>query len=98
MFRHVVMFQWKDDVGEVEVEKALGKLAALPNQIEEIRAFAVGSDAGLREDNHDVVVVADFDDAEAYLRYADHPAHVALVADHLRPLIAHRAAVQHPLH
>jgi hypothetical protein len=97
MFRHVVMFRWKDDADPDQIGAALDGLLALPDLIPGVRSFTVGADAGLGPANHDVVVVVEFDDQAAYETYAEHPAHVALVTDHLRPLIADRAAVQHPL-
>jgi hypothetical protein len=39
-------------------------------------------------------VVADFASIDAYLAYRDHPAHQAVLADRIRPILAARAAVQ----
>ena len=94
MYRHVVMFRWAEDADEGAVADALAGLGELPGQVPEVRSFAVGRNAGAG-DNHDVVVVVDFDDADAYRRYAEHPAHVELVTQRLRPITAARAAVQH---
>ena len=55
----------------------------------------VGRSAGLPTASHDVVVVADFPDQQAYERYAADEAHVALVRDRIAPLVCDRAAVQH---
>lgn len=97
MFRHVVVFRWAPDVDARALQQALDALRRLPDRVPEVRAFTVGLDAGLADDNHDCVVVADFDDRAAYERYARHPAHLSLVADHLRPLLQDRVAVQHDL-
>ena len=40
-------------------------------------------------------MVADFDDADGYRVYRDHPAHVAVIAERIRPILAGRAAVQY---
>lgn len=96
MFRHIVLFRWRDDAAADAKTAALEGLAALPGQIPDVRSFRFGTNAGAA-DNFDVGVVADFDDADAYQRYAEHPAHVALVTERLRPIIAARAAVQHRL-
>jgi Stress responsive A/B Barrel Domain len=58
-------------------------------------AFAVGDDVGLREGNADTALVADFPDAEAYQRYAQHPVHQAIIDEHVRPHLAARSAVQY---
>jgi hypothetical protein len=44
--------------------------------------------------NEDFALVADFDDADAYRRYAEHPAHRHLIATLLMPLLGTRHAVQ----
>lgn len=97
MFRHVVMFHWSEESTQAQREAALEALEALPECIEEVRTFSVGIDVGRTDTNHDLVVVADFDDEEAYRRYADHPDHRSLVSDQLGPVAHGRAAVQHVL-
>lgn len=39
--------------------------------------------------------MADFDDADAYRRYAEHPAHRHLLAERLWPILAGRHSVQY---
>ncbi len=56
--------------------------------------FTFGPDAGLNEGNAGYSVVADFASIDAYLAYRDHPAHQAVLADRIRPILAARAAVQ----
>lgn len=95
MIRHTVMFRWRENVEPSEVRAAFNALEGLPSAIEELRAFSFGPDAGLTEGNFDAVVVADFDDADAYRRYAEHPEHLRVIRESLRPLIAERVAVQY---
>jgi hypothetical protein len=40
------------------------------------------------------VVTADFDDADGYVAYRDHPDHKKAVTELLAPVVAERAAVQ----
>ena len=94
MLRHVAVFTWKPGTTEDDTARLTRGLAALPGQIPEIRAYVFGPDAGLGTGNADFAVVADFDDAEAYARYAAHPAHQTLLADLLRPILAERHSVQ----
>lgn len=94
MFRHVVMFRWKDGTTAEHVRAAEDGLAGLPGAIPELRAYSFGPDAGVNEGNFDFAVVADFDDADGYVAYRDHPAHQSVLAELLRPHIAERAAVQ----
>lgn len=95
MFRHIVMVRWAEGTTEDQKRALRDGLAALPDQIPEVRAYRIGDDAGLNEGNFDIAVVADFDDRDGYLAYRDHPAHQKLVADLLRPVMGDRAALQH---
>lgn len=95
MFRHVVMFRWSDEATDEAKDAALAAVGRLPDQIDAIRSYSIGTDAGVNEGNYDACVVADFDDVEGYLTYRDHPAHVAAVKDLLAPNAAARAAVQY---
>lgn len=93
-FRHVVMFRWNDAADDVRRQAVVEALAGLPAQIPEIVHYHFGPDAGLAEDNWDFVVVADFADRAGYEVYRDHSAHLTVVAECIRPLVAQRSAVQ----
>ena len=95
MFRHVVMFRWSDDADPAAVARAFEELDRLPGLVPSLSHLSVGADAHLAEGNFDAIIVADFDDSDDYLAYADHPEHLRVVSDHLRPLIAERVAVQY---
>jgi hypothetical protein len=97
MFRHVVLLRWVADVTPEQRSAVESGLVALPAAIPEIRNYAVGTDAHVNEGNFDLVVVADFDDVNGYLVYRDHPRHVAVITEHIRPILADRAAVQHEM-
>ena len=97
MFRHVVMFQWKPEATSAAQAAAADALTELGQQIDVVRNYQFGPDAGLAGANWDFVLVADFDDEAGYLTYRDHPAHQALIADMLAPIVAQRAGVQYRL-
>lgn len=97
MIRHVVCLTWRSDATEEDVAAVRAGLATLPDQIPEIRGYAFGVDLGLVDGNADFGIVADFDDAAAWRRYQEHPAHQAVLRDRIRPIMAGRAAVQHDL-
>ena len=40
-------------------------------------------------------MVADFDDVEGHVIYRDHPAHRAVIAERIAPIVAERVAVQY---
>ena len=47
--------------------------------------------------NCDFAVVADFDDADSYLTYRDHPLHREVVKNYVDPIVARRFAVQYQI-
>lgn len=96
MFRHCVMFRFKENVGPetvTAIEAQLQGLAKLPM----VRAYHFGPDAVLAEGNFDYALVADFDDPAGYQAYAMDAEHQRVLAEYLRPNIAERAAVQYTL-
>ena len=94
-FRHVVMMRFTPESTPAQRAAITEGLEKLPGLIPELRSYSIGSDARVNEGNFDMVVVADFDDVEGYLVYRDHPEHQAVIQQHIRPILAERAAVQH---
>ncbi|MGW4423304.1 Dabb family protein [Streptosporangium sp. NPDC004631] len=94
MFRHVVLFTWAEEATDEQRATVATELGRLPGVIPEIRAYTIGADAAVNPGNHEFAVVADFDTVEDYLAYRDHPAHQAVIAEHIKPILASRAAVQ----
>lgn len=94
-FRHVVMFRWADHVDTDHVDRVRDGFDTLPAQIPQIRRYVHGSDVGVAEGNFDYVVVADFDRVDDWRSYRDHPAHVLLVEELIKPHVADRAAIQY---
>ena len=97
MFRHVVLLRWVDGATADQRAAVESGIAELPALIPEIRSYVFGADAHVNEGNFDLAIVADFDDFDSYLVYRDHPDHVAVIAERIRPILAERAAVQHEL-
>lgn len=94
-FRHVVMFQWADDVGDDHVDRVREGLNALPPQIEQIRSYVHGADVGVSEGNFDYVLVADFDNVNDFRTYRDHPQHLLFIEEVIKGNTANRASVQY---
>jgi hypothetical protein len=94
MIRHVVVFSWSADADAQRRRSILDALRSLEREVGGMTSLVVADDAGLSDGNADTVLVADFPDAEAYSRYAGDPAHLAVLAEHVRPWVAARSAVQ----
>jgi hypothetical protein len=95
MFRHVVLLSWAGDPTEAQKQALADELGQLPGLIDAIRRYQFGPDAGINPGNCDFAVVADFDDADGYLVYRDHPAHRKVIEDYINPIVARRSAVQY---
>jgi hypothetical protein len=95
MIRHVVMFTWTDEATREQKLRVARELRALPPLMSGLRSYLVGPDAGLVAGNFDFAVVADFEDAASYLAYRDHPAHRAVIEEHIAPIRKDRATLQY---
>ena len=97
MIRHVVVFTWSEDADEARRTTTLEALRGLEQTVGGMSSLTVAHDAGLTEGNADTVLIADFPDAEAFRRYARDPVHQAVLAEHVRPFLARRSAVQYQI-
>jgi hypothetical protein len=98
MFRHIVLFGWTQDATETQQLAMAGELRKLPAVVDSIRAYQIGPDAGVNPGkNFDFAVVAEFEDADGYRAYRDHPAHRKVVEQYVNPIVARRAAVQYEI-
>ena len=97
MFRHVVLLRWKPEATPEQRAAVATGLADLPGLIPQIRTYTIGSDARVNDGNYDLVVVADFDDVDGYLVYRDDSDHRAVIQEHITPILAERAAIQHEM-
>ena len=95
MIRHVVVFTWSAEADADRRRTTVEALRRLPEDVGGMTSFVVADDAGLTGGNADTVLIADFADAEAFARYAQDPVHLAVIAEHVRPWLAGRSAVQY---
>ena len=97
MIRHVVVFTWSADADAARRKTTVEALRRLRQDVGGMTDLVVADDAGLSDGNADTVLIADFPDAEAYYRYAQDPVHLSVIAEHVRPWLARRSAVQYQL-
>ena len=95
MIRHVVVFTWSEAADAQRRASAMQALRRLRQDVGGMTSLVVAEDAGLSDGNGDTVLVADFPDVEAFYRYAHDPVHIAALAEHVRPWLAARSAVQY---
>ena len=80
MITHIVLFKFKPETTEAEVQKLAEGLGGLPQLIEEIREFRFGTDVVRSERSYDLGLVSSFEDLDALQRYNVHPEHQKVVA------------------
>jgi len=97
MIRHVVVFTWSANADADRRRTTVEALRRLRQEVGGMTSLVVADDAGLSDGNADTVLIADFPDAEAYYRYAQDPVHLAVIAEHVRPWLAQRSAVQYQI-
>ena len=97
MIRHVVVFTWSADADAARRRTTVEALRRLRQDVGGMTYLVVAEDAGLSDGNADTVLIADFPDADAFRRYAQDPVHQAVLAEHVRPWLAGRSAVQYQL-
>ena len=94
MIRHIAVFFWLADATNGAKERASAEIAKLPGQMTGLLSYEFGPDIGLVEGNADFAIVADFEDADAYLAYRNHPAHQKVIAEAMHPITAQRVGIQ----
>src|SRR5687768_13216950 len=97
LIRHVVIFTWSTAADERRRVASVQALRRLQQDVGGMQSLVVAEDAGLADGNGDVVLIADFPDVEAFYRYAQDPVHLAVVAEHVRPWLAARSALQYQI-
>lgn len=80
MLKHVVLFKFNPETSDTEIDRLVDGLAALPEQIDEIREFVFGRDIVGSERSYDFALVSMFDDLPAMQRYQVHPEHQKVIA------------------
>jgi hypothetical protein len=94
MLHHVVVITLKDGVTDGQVNAVLEGFASLPAAIPHIHSYHFGRDAGLSQGSFALALVAEFDSAEAFAAYREHPAHTDFVRDLLGPVSESRTSIQ----
>jgi len=95
MIRHVVVMTWKPEATEEQKQEVSAALATLPPLLNGLLNYSFGHDAGMADGNASFAVVADFEDAESYLAYRTHPAHIDVLNRVIAPISVQRRAVQY---
>ncbi|MGI6204068.1 MAG: Dabb family protein [Anaerovoracaceae bacterium] len=100
MVRHIVMWKFRDDVPE---ETRAGLRAELPD----LFGSLVGKVPGLLKvefvsyplgsSTHDMALITEHDSIDSKNAYADHPAHLEVANNKVRPFTTERAALDYEI-
>ncbi len=96
MVRHIVLLKWKADTTPEQIQASAEGFAFLRDSISVVRQMFFGADLALMDGTFDYAMVADFDSAEDWHTYRDHPDHIAF-AQRFGHLAAEAARVQYSL-
>ena len=80
MLVHIVMFQFKEENKQENLQRVKGMLEALPAKIDTLRSMEVGIDISRSDRSFDMVLVSHFDDQAGLDAYAPHSAHQEVVS------------------
>jgi len=80
MLTHIVLFKFKPETSQDQIDRLIEGLGGLPAQIDEIQEFRFGSDVIRSERSYDLGLISSFADLDAMQRYQVHPEHQKVVA------------------
>ena len=95
MFNHVGHLTLAPDASDEQIEAILTGLLGLPGQIDGLLEARVVRDAGLTDGNATLRFHMRFVSEDAWRAYGTDPAHVAVVTEHIKPVLASKAFVQY---
>ncbi len=93
MIRSVAVFKLRPGAADADVQRLVDALLGL--QVPGLLNLSVGRDAGLREGNLDLAVVADLADEEAYRAYDADPEHNRIRRELAAPITERGERVQY---
>jgi len=83
---HIVLFKWKPDVSDAQIEEVRKALLALGDAVPGILSAECGPNLSQRSQGYQTVLVVRFKDRQALDNYLPHPAHQDVVARFIDPI------------
>lgn len=94
MLHHVCLLNFSDSLSREDIEQLAHNIRGLEPQIPEIVHYTVGTSAGIDDDAVDIAIHAQFESADGYRAYKEHPGHQELIMTQIRPHLESRTATQ----
>ena len=95
MFNHAGHLTLSPEATDAQIEGILTGLLGLPGQVDGLVEAQAVRDAGLTDGNATLRFHMRFESEDAWRAYGKHPAHVAVIADHIGPVLGSKAFVQY---
>ncbi|MCK5855546.1 MAG: Dabb family protein [Sulfurovaceae bacterium] len=80
MIKHIVLFDFKDENREENINRAKEMLLSLMDSVPSLRKMEVGINFSKEERAMDLSIYTEFDDVAGLEEYAVHPKHLEVVA------------------
>jgi hypothetical protein len=93
--RHTALLRFKPGTTDDLIQAVLDGLATMPGKMDFIRRYELGRDVGIMAGNPQVALVADFDSADDWQAYQDHPDHQVLIKEVISPILDSITRVQY---
>jgi hypothetical protein len=95
MLHHNVMLTLIDSATPEQRDAIVDGLRALPGAIPGLERVDARVDADLTSGNAAILFRMSFQNEESWRAYSAHPAHVELAQQHIKPILASKAALQY---
>jgi len=95
MFVHAGMLELVPEVTAEQQQYVIDGFGELEGRIDGLVQVEVCRDLGLSEDNAQLLCLLSFQDQLSWQRYRDHPAHQALIAERIAPVLRSKSFVQY---
>ncbi|MFZ3451716.1 Dabb family protein [Arthrobacter sp. 7Tela_A1] len=92
--KHIGLLTLRPETTAETADEILSGLRALRDQVPGVVSVTAARDLFLKDGNADICFEVSFADEAAWRSYQVHPAHVALVRDHIAPAISAKAFIQ----
>ena len=94
MIKHIVMWKFKDEVGEDDKAEMKSRLEALKGVVPSLIDIEVGMDVVGSDASKDMVLYSEFNSMDDLKAYAVHPEHLKVV-EFVKPLVCERHVVDY---
>ena len=94
MITHCVLFTWKLEIPEGQIDTIIAGLSQMPAMIPSIRDYRFGDNLGLSPGTSDFAVVATFDDVDGWRAYDQNAFHNGVRKKDIVPWVASRTDIQ----